>query len=81
MGWKLDEVGTKEADGVKVELRGTKSPEEAAIKGLLGVAEVEKDAVEAISDGLEGSLHVETSVEAADYCGELRSENCDLAAK
>ena len=81
MGWKLDEVGTKEADGVKVELLGTKSPEEAAMKGLLGVILAEDALVELVSIGLEGSLHVETSVEADVNCGEFRSENCDLAAK
>ena len=81
MGWKLVEVGTKEADGVKVELLGTKLPEEVALKGLIGIVVAEGAAVEAFSIGLEGSLHVETSVEADVYCGEFRSENCDLAAK
>lgn len=70
-------MGTNEADGVKVEPRGTKSPEDAAMKGLLDVLETENGTVESLSTGLEGSLHVETSVELAVNCGEFRSENCD----
>ena len=76
-GWKEELVGTKEVDGVKVEALGTKSPDEAAMKGLLGVAGAVNDAVGAHSIGLEGSLHVETSVDPLVNCGEFRSENCD----
>ena len=49
-------MGTKEVDGVKVEALGTKSPDEAAKKGLLGVAGAVNDAVGVHSIGLEGSL-------------------------
>ena len=76
-GWKAELVGTNEVDGVKVEALGTKSPDEAAKKGLLCVAGAVFDAVGVHFIGLEGSLHVETSVEPLDNCGEFRSENCD----
>ena len=73
----MELLGTNEVVGVKVEALGTKSPEEAAMKGLLGVAGAVNDAVGAHSIGLEGSLHVETSVDPLVNCGEFRSENCD----
>ena len=73
----MELVGTKEVDGVKVEAVGTKSPEDAAMKGLLVVAGAVNGAVWVHSSGLEGSLHVETSVEPLVNCGEFRSENCD----
>lgn len=73
----MELLGTNEVDGVKVEALGTNSPDEAAMKGLLGVVGAVNDALGAHSIGLEGSLHVETSVDPLVNCGEFRSENCD----
>ena len=73
----MELLGTNEVDGVKVEALGTNSPDEAAMKGLLGVAGAVNDVLGAHSIGLEGSLQVETSVDPLVNCGEFRSENSD----
>ena len=63
VGWKLDCVGTKDAaEGVKVVPLGTKSLDDA-LKGLLESLNVDWAGCGATVRGLEGSLHVETSVE------------------
>ena len=81
IGWNEEEEGTKLAEGVKLEEAvGTKLLEEA-LKGLLDTVVVANGAAEAPSIGLDGSLHVETSVDPDADCGEFRSENCDWAAK
>lgn len=76
VGWKLDCVGTKDTVGMKVVFEGTKLLDEA-LKGLHDTLETVCEGDGVNGRGLDYSLHVDTSVEAAEDCAEFRSENCD----
>lgn len=69
-------MGTKDAEGVKEVLVGTKSLDDA-LKGLLESLDVDWNGCGETVRGLGGSLHVETSVELTVECADFRSENCD----